>query len=85
MALFLIIIAAQNPCPWWGDTVHGPFTVTFAHVLSILFIAYIGITIGDRIIDQWSNEKSLFYFDITVQLGLVFGGYHSNISINKYF
>ncbi|UJR11697.1 hypothetical protein I4U23_015878 [Adineta vaga] len=73
LASFLIIIAVQSPCPWWADTVHGAFITVFIHFISTMFIAYIRITIGNRIKDHWSNEKGLFYFGITIQLGSVIG------------
>jgi hypothetical protein len=46
LAVFVIIIAAQSPCPWWADSLHGALIVVLNRFSATVIIAYIRITIG---------------------------------------
>ncbi|CAF0857880.1 unnamed protein product [Adineta ricciae] len=84
IAIFLIVIATQSPCPWWADTIHGGFIIIFSDLIMALITGYVRITIGNRIKDQWSNKNGLFYFGISVQLGSTLGAVPTFLMINVF-
>ncbi|CAF4892519.1 unnamed protein product, partial [Rotaria sp. Silwood1] len=57
LAVFIIIIATQSPCPWWADTLHGALIMLVIWFLMTVIIAYLRITTGNFIKGEWSEEK----------------------------
>ena len=84
LAVFIIIIAAQSPCPWWADTLHGAVIILVTWFAMTLIMAYVRITIGNRIKAEWANEKGMFYFGITIQLGLLIGAVPMYLLVNVF-
>ncbi|CAF3438405.1 unnamed protein product [Rotaria sp. Silwood2] len=83
-AIFIIIIATQSPCPWWADTLHGAVVIVVIWLLMIFIIAYLRITTGNFIKAEWSEEKGMFYFGITVQLGSFLGAIPMYLLVNVF-
>ncbi len=84
LAVFMIIIASQSPCPWWADTIHGALIMISIYMCCTVIIAYVRITIGNRLKNEWANEKGLFYFGVTVQLGSLIGTIPIYLLINVF-
>jgi hypothetical protein len=84
LGAFIIIIAAQSPCPWWADSLHGALIMVFTQILTTTILAYIRITIGNCIKSDWSNEKGMFYFGATTQIGSVIGTIPMYLLINVF-
>ena len=84
LCAFIVLIAWQSPCPWWADTTHGAVVIISAWLLSTLIIAYLRITIGNRIKTEWSDERGMFYFGVSVQLGLLLGTVPSYVLVNVF-
>ncbi|CAF3410791.1 unnamed protein product, partial [Rotaria sp. Silwood2] len=83
-AVFIIIIATQSPCPWWADTLHGAAVIVVIWLLMVFIIAYLRITTGNFIKADWSEEKGMFYFGITVQLGSFLGAIPMYLLVNVF-
>ncbi|CAF3261636.1 unnamed protein product [Rotaria sp. Silwood2] len=83
-AVFIIIIATQSPCPWWADTLHGALIMLCIWFVMTVIIAYLRITTGNFIKAEWSEEKGMFYFGITVQLGLFLGAVPMYLLVNVF-
>ncbi|CAF4789051.1 unnamed protein product [Rotaria sp. Silwood2] len=83
-AVFIIIIAIQSPCPWWADTLHGAAVIVVIWLLMVFIIAYLRITTGNFIKADWSEEKGMFYFGITVQLGSFLGAIPMYLLVNVF-
>ena len=84
LCVFIVLIAWQSPCPWWADTTHGAVIIISAWLLSTLIIAYLRITIGNRIKTEWSDDRGMFYFGVSVQLGLLLGTVPSYVLVNVF-
>ncbi|CAF3727803.1 unnamed protein product [Rotaria sordida] len=84
IAVFIIIIATQSPCPWWADTLHGALIMLAVWFVMTIIIAYLRITTGNLIKGEWLEEKGMFYFGITVQLGLFMGAVPVYLLINVF-
>ncbi|CAF1336008.1 unnamed protein product [Rotaria sordida] len=84
IAIFIIIIATQSPCPWWADTLHGALIMLAVWFVMTIIIAYLRITTGNLIKGEWLEEKGMFYFGITVQLGLFMGAVPMYLLINVF-
>ncbi len=84
LCVFIIIIAAQSPCPWWADSLHGALTMVFTQILTTVILAYIRITIGNCIKAEWSNDKGLFYFGATTQIGSLVGTIPMYLLVNVF-
>lgn len=84
MAAFIIAIAKQSPCPWWADTLFGATIVQTVWALVTILIAYLRITTGNYIKTEWADDRGMFYFGITVQLGLFFGAVPMYFLINVF-
>ncbi|CAF0949384.1 unnamed protein product [Adineta steineri] len=81
---FIIITACQSPCPLWADTLHGGIIMCIAWFTSSFILAYVRIASGNRIKLAWPNENGLFYFGLSVQLGIIFGVVPFYLLINVY-
>jgi len=84
VCLFIIAIAFQSPCPIWADTLHGGILMTCAWFLSSFTLAYVRIASGNRIKLAWKKQNGLFYFGLSVQLGIIFGVVPMYLVINVY-
>ena len=84
LCVFIIIIAAQSPCPWWADSLHGAIIIVFIQILTAVTISYIRITIGNCIKTEWSNDKGMFYFGATVQVGSLVGTIPMYLLVNVF-
>jgi hypothetical protein len=85
LGVFIIIIAAQSPCPWLADSLHGALIMVVTKILTTVIIAYIRITIGNCIKAEWSNDdKGMFYFGATSQIGSVLGTIPMYLLINVF-
>jgi hypothetical protein len=84
LSIFMIIIAFQSPCPWWADTLHGALIMLCNGFLLTLIIAYVRMTIGNRIKSEWANDKGMFYFGVTVQLGALIGTIPAYLLVNVF-
>ena len=73
LGTFIVIIVAQSPCPCWTDSLHGALITVFPQISTAVFFAYIRITIGNCIEAEWSNDKGMFYFGATAQIGSLVG------------
>jgi hypothetical protein len=71
--VFIIIIAAQSPCPWWAESLHGALMMVLTQISATFTIAYIRIKIGNTIKTKWSNENGMFYFGATIEIGSLMG------------
>ncbi len=84
ICFFIIIIALQSPCPIWADTLHGGIIMIVAWFSSSFVLGYVRIASGNRIKLAWPDENGLFYFGLTVQLGIIFGVVPFYLIINVY-
>jgi riboflavin transporter 2 len=84
ICLFIIIVAFQSPCPIWADTLHGGIIMITAWFISSFVLGYIRVASGNRIKLAWKNDNGLFYFGLSVQLGLIFGVVPMYLVINVY-
>ena len=81
---FIIFVAFQSPCPIWADTVHGGIVMIVAWFVSTFTFAYVRIASGNRIKLAWGKESGLFYFGVSVQMGIVFGVLPMYLLINVF-
>ncbi|CAF1394052.1 unnamed protein product [Rotaria sp. Silwood1] len=85
LAVFIIIIATQSPCPWWADTLHGALIMLVIWFLMTVIIAYLRITTGNFIKGEWSEEKVFKMFQRNHRSAFGIGhtrtrsGYQTNI------
>jgi riboflavin transporter 2 len=84
ICFFIIIIAFQSPCPIWADTLHGGIIMTVAWFISSFILAYVRVASGNRIKLAWTKENGLFYFGLSVQMGMIFGVVPMYLIINVY-
>ncbi|UJR37744.1 hypothetical protein I4U23_030439 [Adineta vaga] len=70
---FIIVVACQSPCPIWADTVHGGIVMVIAWFSAAFILAYVRIASGNSIKLFWKKENGLFYFGLSVQMGIIFG------------
>jgi hypothetical protein len=84
VCFFIIIIAFQSPCPIWADTLHGGILMTIAWFISAFVLAYVRVASGNRIKLAWPKENGLFYFGLSVQMGIIFGVLPMYLVINVY-
>lgn len=82
--IFIITIAAQSPCPWWADTSHGAFITVFTRSSVTIIIDFTRIAIGNRIKREWSNEKGMFYFSATDEIGALLGTIPMYLLVNVF-
>ncbi|CAF1289979.1 unnamed protein product [Rotaria sordida] len=82
IGVFIITIALQSPCPWLADTLQGALIIVSLWFSLTIIIAYLRITTGSLIKTKWPGEKGMFYFGVTVQLGLFLGAVPMYILIN---
>lgn len=82
LSLFIFIIAGQSPCPWLADTTVGALMVISIWFLMSFVSGFLHITIGNRIKKEWKNEKGMFYYGCTSQLGLFLGTIPTYLLIN---
>jgi hypothetical protein len=73
LSFFIFSIAWQSPCPWWADTIHGAFILILVWFITTFIIAYVRITIGNRVRQQAKHNRAMFYFGASVQLGMFIG------------
>jgi hypothetical protein len=73
IAVFIFIIAGQSPCPWLADTIQGALIIITIWFIMSLISGFLRITIGNRIKSEWIDDKGMFYYGGTVQLGLLLG------------
>ena len=81
---FIIFVAFQSPCPIWADTVQGGIVMIFAWFVSTFTFAYVRIASGNRIKLAWGKDSGLFYFGVSVQMGIVFGVLPMYLLINVF-
>ena len=79
---FIIVLAFQSPCPIWADTVHGGIIMITAWFLSSFILSYVRIASGNWIKLAYAGENGLFYYGVSVQMGLVFGSIPMYLVIN---
>jgi riboflavin transporter 2 len=84
ICLFIIITAFQSPCPLWADTLHGGIVMIVAWFLSSIVLSYVRIASGNGIKLSWAKESGLFYFGLSVQMGIIFGVVPMYLVINVY-
>jgi riboflavin transporter 2 len=84
ICLFIIMIAFQSPCPIWADTTHGAVIMIAAWFISSFTFAYVRIASGNRIKLAWPKENGLFFFGLSVQMGIIFGVLPMYLIINIY-
>ncbi|CAF1285964.1 unnamed protein product [Rotaria sordida] len=82
IGVFIITIALQSPCPWLADTLQGALIIVSLWFSLTIIIAYLRITTGSLIKTKWPGEKGMFYFGVSVQLGLFLGAVPMYILIN---
>lgn len=73
LSAFIFIIAGQSPCPWLADTSQGAMMIITIWFIMSLTSGILRITIGNRIKSEWTDDKGMFYYGGTVQLGLLLG------------
>ena len=81
---FIMIIALQSPCPMWADTVHGGIIMIVAWFFSSFLLGYIRCASGNRIKLAWGKEDGLFYFGLSIQLGVMLGVLPMYLLINVF-
>jgi riboflavin transporter 2 len=84
VCFFIIMVAFQSPCPIWADTVHGGVVMIMAWFISSFVLGYIRVSSGNRIKLAWKKDNGLFYFGLSVQMGLIFGVVPMYLFINVY-
>ena len=84
VAFFIVFIAFQSPCPIWADTLHGGIIMIIAWFTSSFVLAYVRVASGNRIKLAWPKENGLFYFGLSVQMGIIFGVVPMYLVINIY-
>lgn len=70
---FIIFVAFHSPCPMWADTLHGGIIMIVAWFLSSFILGYIRIASGNSIKLTWKKENGLFYYGLSIQLGVLLG------------
>ncbi|CAF2862880.1 unnamed protein product [Rotaria sp. Silwood2] len=84
ICFFIIIIAFQSPCPIWADTLHGGIIMIVAWSFASFILAYVRIASGNRIKLAWGKENGLFYYGLSVQIGMIAGVLPMYLVINVY-
>jgi hypothetical protein len=84
IAMFIIYIAKQSPCPWLADTTVGSFMIITVWFIMSLTSGFLRIVIGSRIKDEWADEKGMFYYGVSVQIGLLLGSIPIYLAINVF-
>lgn len=84
LAAFIFFIAGQSPCPWLADTTAGALMIITVWFTMSFISGFIRITIGNRIKSEWKDEKGMFYYGGTVQLGLFLGTIPIYLLINVF-
>lgn len=79
---FIARIAWQSPCPWGADTTHGAWIMVLTWFIVTLLLAYMRITIGNRLKMQYLDEKGMFLFGASVQFGSIMGAIPCYILVN---
>ncbi|CAF1080123.1 unnamed protein product [Adineta steineri] len=73
LSALIFIIAKQSPCPWLADTTQGALMIITIWFIMSFISGILRIAIGNRIKSEWIDEKGMFYYGATVQLGLLLG------------
>jgi hypothetical protein len=84
LASFITITAAQSPCPWLADTTRGAVQIIAIWFVMSCTSCFLRITIGNRIKEEWMDEKGMFYYGATIQLGLLLGTVPTYLAINVF-
>lgn len=82
IAAFIFIIASQSPCPWLADTTAGARMIITVWLIMASIGSFVHIVIGNRIKSEWKDDKGMFYYGGTAQLGLFLGTIPMFIIIN---
>lgn len=72
-SIFVFIIAGQSPCPWLADSTQGALMIITIWFIMSFISGFLRITIGNRIKSEWIDDKGMFYYGGTAQLGLFLG------------
>lgn len=84
LASFITINAGQSPCPWLADTTRGAVQIIAVWFVMSCTSCFLRIVIGNRIKGEWMDEKGMFYYGATVQLGLLLGTVPTYLAINVF-
>nr|ACI90374.1 G protein-coupled receptor-like protein [Philodina roseola] len=84
LSSFVFIIAAQSPCPWLADTSTGALMIITVWFIMSFIGGFLRIAIGNRIKREWKNDKGMFYYGATAQLGLFLGTIPTYLLINVF-
>ena len=84
MSIFIFIIAGQSPCPWLADTIQGALMIIITWFFMATISCMLRIIIGNRIKSEWKDEKGMFYYGGTAQLGLFLGTIPVYLFINVF-
>jgi hypothetical protein len=84
ISVFIFIIAGQSPCPWLADTIQGALMIITIWFIMSIISGLLRITIGNRIKSEWTDDKGMFYYGGTVQLGLFLGTIPVYLFINVF-
>ena len=82
LSAFILLIAAQSPCPWLADTTQGAVMIISIWFMASFLGGFLRITIGNRIKREWKDDKGMVYFGGTTQLGSLLGTVPIYILIN---
>lgn len=81
---FIFVIASQSPCPWLADTTAGARMIITVWLIMALTGSFVHIAIGNRIKSDWKDDKGMFYYGGTAQLGSFLGTIPMFIIINVF-
>ncbi|UJR21035.1 hypothetical protein I4U23_024135 [Adineta vaga] len=84
LSAMIFIIAKQSPCPWLADSTQGAAMIIVIWLLTSLISTFLRIIIGNRIKNEWDDDKGMFYFGGTAQLGLLLGAIPTYMLINVF-
>ena len=84
LASFIVIVAGQSPCPWLADSTAGAVQIITIWFLMSFTSGFLRITIGNRIKKEWMDEKGMFYYGATAQLGYLLGSIPTYFAINVF-
>jgi hypothetical protein len=84
LSAFIFVIAAQSPCPWWADTMHGTLIIITVWFFAVFGSCLLRITIGNCIKTEWAGDKGMFYFGGTDILGSILGTIPIYLLINVF-
>jgi len=84
LSAFIFIIAGQSPCPWLADTTQGASMIITIWFLMSVTSNFLRITIGNRIKGEWTDDKGMFYYGGTAQLGVFLGTIPTYLLINVF-